>query len=706
MAATAAVPTTTWTLLVLSVAPDGASAAYALMQNGLVSQTFMAPLKPCIDSLAKMIAAATTTTTTAAAENSTDADQATAATASQQTNGAKGELQSEVSPPQWAFVVHGPGVLTVTLQRECAERGIDLPTYLKEPLFFDLRSEVGRFLQRHPDLEAPTFSLPDLAYFFSTEVVQPLISPLNQCLSIANIAAALLKYNYTDIFAYPVDTRQDRRQFDKERSNVVHLSSLPPSMTSGDLMRAFTSASLNPTHLYALRDGQGKASGAGFAEMDSYEDAVAALQLNGYMIGDTFIEVTPSSPSVLEQAKAFLSDFQSAAKQEARETIVRPGDWYCPDPACGYHNFASRKLCYKCGTPDRKPGSASPTKTHMTLTKPGDWMCPNPSCCFHNYASRMQCLRCSTNRTHSPMPDSRKLMSPMQAAFVRSPASEHMPLVSPSSASSSLPRSATMFDSSHQPLWPPLTSPTGEWRCANMRCQVQNDGHHHICPRCGWAQPSVATSKQPALPPRFNGPPLLSPPTPSTERHTQQTPPSPTLLAQSHAHMLANPNPIAASAPFRAGDWICIAPACGTHNFASRTTCLTCGTQRPSLNAPHSVHSPFTNGTNGLKPGSSSNSNSNSSFPKSYGNGGLIGVPGGGPLAFGPPRPPLNMPYYPPPPFYHPGLNGLGHMAPMERVSPASQLLPGDWLCPQPSCGYHNFARRKQCAKCGSLPSD
>ena len=25
---------------------------------------------------------------------------------------------------------------------------------------------------------------------------------------------------------------------------------------------------------------------------------------------------------------------------------VRPGDWYCP---CGYHNFASRSNCFKCG---------------------------------------------------------------------------------------------------------------------------------------------------------------------------------------------------------------------------------------------------------------------------------------------------------------------------------------------------------------------
>ncbi|CEJ05398.1 hypothetical protein RMCBS344292_19340 [Rhizopus microsporus] len=30
----------------------------------------------------------------------------------------------------------------------------------------------------------------------------------------------------------------------------------------------------------------------------------------------------------------------------------RPGDWYCPNPACGFQNFASRQSCFRCYTPN------------------------------------------------------------------------------------------------------------------------------------------------------------------------------------------------------------------------------------------------------------------------------------------------------------------------------------------------------------------
>jgi hypothetical protein len=28
-------------------------------------------------------------------------------------------------------------------------------------------------------------------------------------------------------------------------------------------------------------------------------------------------------------------------------------------------------------------------------------------------------------------------------------------------------------------------------------------------------------------------------------------------------------------------------------------------------------------------------------------------------------------------------------------------MKPGDWLCGNEMCGYHNFAKRTHCAKCG-----
>jgi inhibitor of KinA sporulation pathway (predicted exonuclease) len=34
----------------------------------------------------------------------------------------------------------------------------------------------------------------------------------------------------------------------------------------------------------------------------------------------------------------------------------RPGDWYCPNSACGFQNFASRHTCFRCHTPNPNQG--------------------------------------------------------------------------------------------------------------------------------------------------------------------------------------------------------------------------------------------------------------------------------------------------------------------------------------------------------------
>ncbi|XP_074569120.1 RNA-binding protein involved in heterochromatin assembly dri1-like [Curcuma longa] len=84
----------------------------------------------------------------------------------------------------------------------------------------------------------------------------------------------------------------------------------------------------------------------------------------------------------------------------------RPGDWYC---LCGGHNFASRSSCHFCGAPcncsainmiynggcNDVLGSGS-TAEHGPGSgwKPGDWLCTRSGCNQHNFASRKLCYRC------------------------------------------------------------------------------------------------------------------------------------------------------------------------------------------------------------------------------------------------------------------------------------------------------------------------
>ncbi|CAA7409905.1 unnamed protein product [Spirodela intermedia] len=92
---------------------------------------------------------------------------------------------------------------------------------------------------------------------------------------------------------------------------------------------------------------------------------------------------------------------------------VRPGDWYCP---CGYHNFASRSTCFKCGAFKDETtagfdggdalrsrgygfgGAGGGASAARAGWKSGDWICTRTGCNEHNFASRMECYRCNAPR--------------------------------------------------------------------------------------------------------------------------------------------------------------------------------------------------------------------------------------------------------------------------------------------------------------------
>ncbi|KAI8022673.1 Zinc finger Ran-binding domain-containing protein 2 [Camellia lanceoleosa] len=90
-------------------------------------------------------------------------------------------------------------------------------------------------------------------------------------------------------------------------------------------------------------------------------------------------------------------------------TEVLAGDWYCNAMNCGAHNYASRTSCYRCGTTKQDycgygggtmaaAGGYLYDGSGLPGWKSGDWICTSPICGWHNYASRMECFKCGTPR--------------------------------------------------------------------------------------------------------------------------------------------------------------------------------------------------------------------------------------------------------------------------------------------------------------------
>ncbi|KAI9281133.1 ribonuclease H-like domain-containing protein [Sporodiniella umbellata] len=112
------------------------------------------------------------------------------------------------------------------------------------------------------------------------------------------------------------------------------------------------------------------------------------------------------------------------------------------------------------------------------------------------------------------------------------------------------------------------------------------------------------------------------------------------------------------SAPFAAGDWICPNQTCSFHNYASRMQCKRCGSYKPG-----------------------GNKIVNTSAPRN--GGGQYGSHYGTPNSA-----PPNGPSY--------GGGYTNNQRPHHHIT----FRPGDWYCPNPACGFQNFASRQTCFRC------
>lgn len=352
----------------------------------------------------------------------------------------------------FCFVTHGGWVMRIQLPREARDKGFMLPDYLASYRMFDLKQEIQRWQMHHPDVTLRSASLAELCEVFQVPRAENEGSKgLDACMTVANIVRHLTSFRHPDVFVYPIDYGADLAQFNKEESSVIHLAGLPSEVTQGELEAWFSSNGLRPLTTWMLQppmdhhQSSTSSSVSGFVVFQSHGDAVRALDLNGRCFGERLIEASPSSERVIEIAGNILVSFPVQANSRP---YSRPGDWKCTQ--CGFLNYASRLICYKCDAESPNPPPAG-------LMFGGDWFCPNPNCRFRNYSTRAHCMKCFVQRPSQHPPTS----------TATTPRTPH-----PINASLSLP------------LRP------GDWYCPNPSCGFANFASRPECFRCCTPNPN------------------------------------------------------------------------------------------------------------------------------------------------------------------------------------------------------------------------
>ncbi|KAF9999738.1 hypothetical protein BGZ79_006662 [Entomortierella chlamydospora] len=544
----------------------------------------------------------------------------------------------------FCFVTHGAWDLRIQLPREAKEKGITLPSYLKEPILFDLKEEATKWIAHHSEVVLKSFSLERMCEAFAVSQVGQMHSGIDDAKTIVNIMKYLVAFAHPDVFTQATDPAQMLNMFKKEESRIVRISSLSFDITQPELEAFFASKQLVPKELVMLSGGanSNRPSGGGFAVFEKHADALAALELNGGLLGKRTIEVIPSSKASMEILKGKLSSFQNTPTKH--QPASRPGDWTCN--MCQFSNFSSRRACFKCNSPS--PEGAVPSQPANFTS--GDWMCTNAQCGFHNYASRTQCLRC-----HLPRPgtsgsgNNHGNGGPMASPHHHSHHSHHHhPYASGGGGSGG--SGSGGGGGGHS-----ITFRPGDWNCPN--CNFQNFASRTQCMRCSTLAPSgnqggggggghVGSGGGGGYRGGNSG-------YGGYNDHSGGGGGGGGGGYGGHHGSRGNSNMSnyggsGGGGPqygnqggsgysggggggggqgghsFRPGDWSC--PNCNSHNFASRFQCMRCGLSKPQRDS--------------------------SPAPSSY--------------------------------------------------VPMNTMKPGDWMCPNTQCGYHNFAKRTTCARCGA----
>ncbi|KAJ3290381.1 hypothetical protein HK104_006820, partial [Borealophlyctis nickersoniae] len=331
--------------------------------------------------------------------------------------------------PQSTFclMAHGEWDLRYQLPRECREKGIALPAQFS--VFFDAIRETNRVLSLSAGSprQANSTSLLGLCKALGVPHEGRVHSGLDDALTVAKIAIACLQ-RVEQWFAekgdgavppglelpmsLPIDLAHEIEEFVVARSRVVKLVGIPYKVMDSQVLGLLAHAGLEPESIWMIKNAEGRSDGRGLIVFHSHEDAMAALSLNGRILADRAILVSPGSEMDLEETVAVRGPFMTEMElqQSTQQTVMKAGDWLCP--ICQFHNFASRRNCSKCNAINPAPTPYVPTQP----MKPGDWICTDPTCGFQNFASRLQCMRCRGPR---PAGDtSRHMSSPGNMTYV------------------------------------------------------------------------------------------------------------------------------------------------------------------------------------------------------------------------------------------------------------------------------------------------
>jgi inhibitor of KinA sporulation pathway (predicted exonuclease) len=376
----------------------------------------------------------------------------------------------------FCFVTHGGWVLRIQLPREARDKNIELPNYLSFCRMFDLKQEIQRWQVHHPEVSLRSTSLRDLCDIFHQPRVTDYTVGLNAALTTIGIMRYLARFRHLDVFVHPIDTNADLQQFKKEESQVIHLTGLPFEVTQGELEAWFSSNGLRPTTMWMIQPtDNSKPSISGFVVFQQHDDAMRALALNGRCLGDRPIEVCPSSARVVDAAGNMLVPFPLQAKSRQ----LRPGDWNCFN--CGFHNFASRRNCFKCNLENPNP-PAPVISSHNSTFNAGDWTCPVTGCHFHNYASRTQCKKCGAFKPGVTAPTTTAPNGPPT-----------QPVSAPAPPSGPGGYGGYTGGRPHHHI----TFRPGDWYCPNPSCGFQNFASRSSCFRCHTPNPN-GSQQQPS----------------------------------------------------------------------------------------------------------------------------------------------------------------------------------------------------------------
>uniref|UniRef100_A0A5B7A2G3 RanBP2-type domain-containing protein n=1 Tax=Davidia involucrata TaxID=16924 RepID=A0A5B7A2G3_DAVIN len=315
----------------------------------------------------------------------------------------------------------------------------------------------------------------------------------------------------------------------------------------------------------------------------------------------------------------------------------REGDWECS--GCGNRNYAFRSFCNRCKQPRLLVDIKTPADSKW-LPRIGDWICTG--CTNNNYASREKCKKCGQPKEVAAMPaiamPGASLPShPHYFARAQGELEQKMNigLLGNGALQQSLPLSSNWSGVQPASTWPlggnqssglpyanqthPLLMVPQGWRIGDWIC---NCGFHNYSSRAQCKKCNASMTPGPALGTkrlaseefvhewdnkRLNAGHThgLQQAYPGFEQMAgsgvNQTagvyPPYPTGSSAAAPifqvnvqlpHLVTTPTLLGKGAKqWRDGDWMCT--NCNNHNYASRSQCNRCKTQRDGLAQPVSV---------------------------------------------------------------------------------------------------------------------